>query len=71
MCSQFHFFFNLWFLSPQACRQRGIKYLVAPFEADAQLEYLNKKGYADVVITEDSDLLMFGCTQVIYYCVVW
>lgn len=45
--------------------------MVAPFEADAQLTYLNKEGYADVVITEDSDLLVFGCTQVIFYCVVW
>ena len=44
---------------------------MAPFEADAQLPYLNKEGYADVVITEDSDLLVFGCTQVIFYCVVW
>ena len=44
---------------------------MAPFEADAQLTYLNKEGYADVVITEDSDLLVFGCTQVIFYCVVW
>ena len=42
--------------------------MVAPFEADAQLAYLNKEGYADVVITEDSDLLVFGCTQVIFYC---
>lgn len=39
--------------------------MVAPFEADAQLPYLNKEGYADVVITEDSDLLVFGCTQVL------
>lgn len=44
--------------------------MVAPFEADAQLAYLNKEGYADVVITEDSDLLVFGCIQVIFYCVV-
>ena len=44
---------------------------MAPFEADAQLAYLKKEGYADVVITEDSDLLVFGCPQLIYYCVVW
>ena len=55
----FSFFLNFRFLSPQACRQRGIKYLVAPFEADAQLAYLDKKGF------------VAGCTQVIYFCVVW
>ncbi|KAM7445119.1 Rad2 nuclease [Porites harrisoni] len=50
----------------EVTQQRGIKYLVAPFEVDAQLAYLNKEGYADVVITEDSDLLVFGCTQVLF-----
>ena len=35
-----------------------MQYLVAPFEADAQLAYLNLNGFADFVITEDSDLLV-------------
>ena len=38
--------------------------VVAPYEADAQLAYLVKEGIADIVITEDSDLLAFGCKQV-------
>ncbi|VDM18588.1 unnamed protein product [Hydatigera taeniaeformis] len=38
----------------------------APYESDAQLAYLVKSGYADLVITEDSDLLLFGCKQVIF-----
>ena len=38
--------------------------IVAPYESDAQLAYLVQAGYADIVITEDSDLLMFGCKQV-------
>lgn len=38
--------------------------IVAPYEADAQLAYLIREGIADVVITEDSDLLAFGCKQV-------
>ena len=38
--------------------------LVAPFEADAQLAYLNRAGIADFVITEDSDLILFGCDKV-------
>ena len=42
---------------------------MAPYEADAQLTYLVNKGLADAVITEDSDLLAFGCSKVktIYY----
>jgi len=39
--------------------------IVAPHEADAQLAFLNRQGIAQVVITEDSDLILFGCTQVI------
>ena len=38
--------------------------IVAPYEADAQLTYLQKEGIVDVVITEDSDLLVFGCQRV-------
>ena len=38
--------------------------MVAPFEADAQLTFLNVEGFADFVISEDSDLLVFGCKQV-------
>ena len=38
--------------------------IVAPYEADSQLAYLNKEGIVDVVITEDSDLLVFGCKKV-------
>jgi exonuclease 1 len=37
---------------------------VAPHEADAQLAYLNQQGIANVIITEDSDLILFGCSQV-------
>lgn len=38
--------------------------IVAPYEADAQLAYLNKCGIAQLVITEDSDLVLFGCDRV-------
>lgn len=38
--------------------------LVAPYEADAQLAFLNKAGIAHAIITEDSDLLAFGCKKV-------
>ncbi|XP_076443126.1 uncharacterized protein LOC143281736 [Babylonia areolata] len=49
-----------------ACRARGVDCIVAPYEADAQLAYLNKAGIAQVIITEDSDLLLFGCEKVIF-----
>ena len=38
--------------------------MVAPYEADAELAYLVKEGIAHFVITEDSDLLAFGCPRV-------
>lgn len=37
---------------------------MAPYEADAQLAYLARTGVVDVVITEDSDLVLFGCPKV-------
>lgn len=46
------------------CRKRNVDCIVAPYEADAQLAYLNIKNYAQIVITEDSDLILFGCTKV-------
>ena len=41
--------------------------IVAPYEADAQLAYLMKCGIAQLVITEDSDLVLFGCDRVGIY----
>lgn len=40
--------------------------MVAPYEADAQLCFLEREGYVDGIITEDSDLLVFGCRHVIF-----
>lgn len=48
------------------CRQMGVDCIVAPYEADAQLAYLNLKKIADVVITEDSDLVLFGCDKILF-----
>ena len=44
----------------------GVTYLVAPYEADAQLAKLSMEGIVDFVISEDSDLLTYGCTKVLY-----
>ncbi|KAM9726397.1 exonuclease 1 isoform 1-T2 [Menidia menidia] len=49
----------------KAARARGVDCVVAPYEADSQLAFLSKAGLADAVITEDSDLLAFGCKTVI------
>lgn len=46
------------------CRRQNIDCIVAPYEADAQLAFLNINKIADVIITEDSDLLLFGCSKV-------
>jgi exonuclease 1 len=41
-------------------RRQDIAYIVAPYEADAQLAYLEQHGHVDAVMAEDSDLLVFG-----------
>lgn len=50
----------------QGLKAKGVRYVVAPYEADAQLAYLMKNGLADGVITEDSDCLPFGCGTVLF-----
>ena len=49
-----------------ACKELGIEYVVAPYEADAQLAYLFREGLVDGVISEDSDLLAFGAREVLF-----
>lgn len=41
-----------------------IEYIVAPYEADAQLAYLALNNIVDAVVTEDSDLIVYGCPRV-------
>ena len=48
----------------QALRAENVDYVVAPYEADAQLCFLEREGFVDGIITEDSDLLVFGCDTV-------
>ncbi|KAH7730252.1 XPG I-region family protein [Aphelenchoides avenae] len=40
--------------------------LVAPYEADAQMTFLVQNGLAHAVVTEDSDLIAFGCSNIIF-----
>ncbi|CAG2066712.1 unnamed protein product, partial [Timema podura] len=48
------------------CRKKSVDCIVAPYEADAQLAFLNIKNIAQIVITEDSDLVLFGCTRIMF-----
>ena len=43
-----------------------IEFYIAPYEADAQLAYLFKTNRAQLIITEDSDLLIFGVSKVFF-----
>jgi exonuclease-1 len=47
-------------------RQRGVEYVVAPFEADAQLAHLAATGAVDAVVTEDSDMVPYGVPCVVF-----
>ena len=48
-----------------ALRKEGIAYVVAPYEADAQLAFLEKRGVISAIVTEDSDLLVFGASTLL------
>eukprot|EP00178_Gracilaria_changii_P024130 TRINITY_DN727_c0_g1_i1.p1 TRINITY_DN727_c0_g1~~TRINITY_DN727_c0_g1_i1.p1 ORF type:complete len:714 (+),score=72.58 TRINITY_DN727_c0_g1_i1:157-2298(+) len=48
------------------CRKLNVEYFVAPYEADAQLAWMMQTGYIESVITEDSDLLVYGATKIFY-----
>ncbi|KAK8989509.1 hypothetical protein V6N11_063931 [Hibiscus sabdariffa] len=47
-------------------KRENICYVVAPYEADAQMTFLAISKQVDAVITEDSDLIPFGCPRVIF-----
>ncbi|KAJ8443284.1 hypothetical protein Cgig2_010179 [Carnegiea gigantea] len=51
-------------------RSENVEFLVAPYEADAQLAYLSSLGEEEggivAVISEDSDLLAYGCPAIIF-----
>ena len=42
----------------------GVDVYVAPYEADAQLAFLSKSNMAQLIVTEDSGLMLFGCEKV-------
>ncbi|KAL8674911.1 MAG: hypothetical protein Q9168_000715 [Polycauliona sp. 1 TL-2023] len=59
-------------VTPEMARQlieelkvAGVQYVVAPYEADAQLAYLEQKGLIQGILSEDSDLLVFGAKRLL------
>ncbi|KAM0269643.1 hypothetical protein ACHAQH_009686 [Verticillium albo-atrum] len=42
-----------------------VEYVVAPYEADSQLVYLERQGIIGGILSEDSDLLVFGCKRLL------
>jgi len=50
----------------RAAREKNVDCIIAPYEADAQLAYLTMAGLADIVVTEDSDLTLFGCERILF-----
>ena len=47
-------------------RSLGVRIIVSPFEADAQLAYLELTGFVHAVLTEDSDLVPLGCRRILF-----
>ncbi len=43
-----------------------IDFVVAPYEADAQMAFLDRIGEVAAIISEDSDMLLFGCKRILY-----
>ena len=53
-----------------------MEFLVAPYEADSQLAHLAchvppAQGGVAAVLTEDSDLVAYGCPRIIFKCDRW
>ena len=48
-------------------KKRKMEFVVAPYEADAQLAYMASVGSIHGIITEDSDLFAYGCEKPILF----
>jgi 5'-3' exonuclease len=49
-----------------ALKELNVQYVVAPYEADAQMAFLSKQGLVDVVLSEDSDMIPYECKTVLF-----
>lgn len=50
----------------QRKKKGSLEIMTAPYEADPQLAYLSKTGYVDLVISNDSDLILFGAKRIFF-----
>jgi exonuclease-1 len=48
----------------QVCIEKKVQYIVAAYESDAQIAFMLQHGHAGFAVTEDSDLLAYGCKRV-------
>ena len=46
-------------------KKLNVQYIVAPYEADAQLVYLEQRGIINGILAEDSDMLVFGAKRLL------
>ncbi|KAG7293874.1 hypothetical protein NEMBOFW57_003934 [Staphylotrichum longicolle] len=46
-------------------KKADVPYVVAPYEADSQLVYLERQGLISGIVSEDSDLLVFGAKRLL------
>ncbi|KAJ5594195.1 uncharacterized protein N7459_000403 [Penicillium hispanicum] len=46
-------------------KKLNVQYVVAPYEADPQMVYLEQQGIVQGIISEDSDLLVFGAKRLL------
>lgn len=58
-CDMIHLFI-------QELKHANVKFVVSPYESDAQLAHLYHQRQIDLVITEDSDLLAYGVDRVLF-----
>lgn len=66
ICIQLSFAIVLCGSVIKVLKKENVDYVVAPYEADAQMTFLAFSKCVDAVITEDSDLIPFGCPRVSY-----
>lgn len=57
---------SLYKIYDKEIQLKKLEILVSPYEADSQMAYLCISKYVDVIITEDSDLLVFGTPKVFF-----
>lgn len=49
----------------------NVRIVHSPGEADPQLAYLARERYVAAVVTEDSDLIVFGCAKILFKMTPW